>query len=174
MLLLASLLRSPLETEWCPAGGENNSGNGRRSDSEAASNDVFLFFFAILKVQQEIRFGRSVSKTTAQLKRYSTALTPGHVFGDSEGEVLAWANAATSTGPQASTLRSTNVTPPLPSRVTGRRLSSGMLQNSALTNNWVQIRCCEKDYKLFKAPESLEYRPKRENLQQQVVPSVPD
>lgn len=57
---------------------------------------VLFFFFGILKVQQEIRFGRSVSKTIAQLKEYSIALTPGHVFGNSRGKVLAWANATIS------------------------------------------------------------------------------
>lgn len=51
------------------------------------------------------------------MRKYSTALTSGHVFGDSMGKVLAWANPLSATGPQAHTFRSTNMTRYLPSRV---------------------------------------------------------
>lgn len=52
-------------------------------DSEAAKDTAF---FASLKVGQEIRFGNNILETTAQMKKYSSAFTPGHILGDSTGK----------------------------------------------------------------------------------------
>lgn len=65
---------------------------------------VFVCFFwggcTTLKVGQEIRFGSSVIRNHCTIeKKYSTALTPGHIFGDFTDEVLAWATGAINTRP---------------------------------------------------------------------------
>lgn len=77
---LSSPLKFSLELELSSWRSNNSPGAGGLWGCQR------LCFFASLKVGQEIRFGNSILETTAQMKKYSSAFTPGHILGDSTGK----------------------------------------------------------------------------------------